>query len=243
MSTMPTLAKRVRLGEELPVFCEQCGYSLHGATQVRCESCSILQFQCPECGHHQPINTLRPAFARLLGRMQAAMLVIGVLFRLNFFGWLLFAWGAMGMEWSYEYVYISQPNRTGFVTSTSVSRPRSIDSDVLLAHGVFGLAFGLVGRMLLLRWRKSGIVGVILAALVIAATATGAWLNRHFGSSPFTVDYWIILLLAGGCVWFGALIAWPIWRGIVKLFVPRQWADPLLDWMQWKQEKLSGLGR
>ena len=60
-----------RLGDELPIFCEQCGYSLHGLVQIRCERCQVLHFACPECGHHQPINTLRPAFQRLLGRMRA----------------------------------------------------------------------------------------------------------------------------------------------------------------------------
>src|SRR5215210_5805288 len=32
----------VRLGEELPVFCERCGYALHGMPQTRCAHCEIL---------------------------------------------------------------------------------------------------------------------------------------------------------------------------------------------------------
>src|SRR4051794_35811770 len=35
-------AVRIRLGEELPIFCEQCGYALHGLPQQRCERCEIL---------------------------------------------------------------------------------------------------------------------------------------------------------------------------------------------------------
>src|SRR4051812_1115331 len=70
---------KVRLGEELPIFCEKCGYSLHGLPQGRCERCTILQFHCPECGHHQPINTLRPAAQRMLGRIRAFALGIWVL--------------------------------------------------------------------------------------------------------------------------------------------------------------------
>src|SRR5438067_910447 len=97
------LAKAVALGEELPIFCETCGYSLHGLAQTRCEHCNILHFVCPECGHHQPINTLRPAAQRILGRMRAWVLGFMVFFRLNFFGWLLFAWFMMGAEWSYKY--------------------------------------------------------------------------------------------------------------------------------------------
>src|ERR1051326_4717779 len=50
----PTTASRARtsppvprLGEEPPIFCEKCGYRLHGLPPVRCEHCDILQFQCP----------------------------------------------------------------------------------------------------------------------------------------------------------------------------------------------------
>jgi len=63
--------EKPRLGEELPVFCERCGYSLHGSPRLRCACCAILHFACPECGHHQPINTLRPAVQRVLGRLRA----------------------------------------------------------------------------------------------------------------------------------------------------------------------------
>src|SRR5438105_1496725 len=95
--------KRTPLGEELPIFCERCGYSLYGLPQNRCENCTILQFHCPECGHHQPINTLRPAAQLILGRVRGAWLVIVILFKLNFFFWTLFGWAAMGHEWSYQY--------------------------------------------------------------------------------------------------------------------------------------------
>src|SRR5688500_3369986 len=63
--------RQARLGEELPIFCERCGYSLNGLPQLRCGACSVLHFSCPECDHHQPINTLRPAFQRILGRLRA----------------------------------------------------------------------------------------------------------------------------------------------------------------------------
>src|SRR5688500_958821 len=96
-------APRVPLGEELPLFCEKCGYSLHGMPAVRCDHCTILQFHCPECGHHQPINTLRPAAHRVLGRLRATALGLSVLFKLAFFRLLLFAWAAMPGEWIYRY--------------------------------------------------------------------------------------------------------------------------------------------
>src|SRR5215510_1699223 len=81
-----------RLGEELPIFCERCGYSLLGLPQSRCADCKILHFHCPECGHRQPINTLRPAAQRIIGRLRALWLCLVMFFKLNFFGWLLFAW-------------------------------------------------------------------------------------------------------------------------------------------------------
>src|SRR5688500_2155568 len=96
-------ARRVRLGEKLPVFCERCGYSLHGSIPVRCGACDLLHFACPECNHHQPINTLRPAFQRALARARGLGLVFSVIGKLAFFGVLLFAWFAMGFEWSYRY--------------------------------------------------------------------------------------------------------------------------------------------
>src|SRR5437762_247847 len=93
----------IKLGEELPVFCERCGYSLHGLEQTRCEHCTLLQFHCPECGHHQPINTLRPAAQVLLGRIRGGWLAVVILFKLVLFGSLMMAWFAMGAGWSYTY--------------------------------------------------------------------------------------------------------------------------------------------
>src|SRR5689334_18238335 len=101
----PPAPKRVRLGEELPVFCERCGYSLHALPRNRCEQCGVLHFACPECNHHQPINTLRPAAQRVLGRLRAFWLAVSVLFRIAYFGLLLLAWFAMGGEWSYRFDY------------------------------------------------------------------------------------------------------------------------------------------
>jgi hypothetical protein len=94
-----------KLGEELPVFCERCGYQLFGLSPLRCDSCDILHFHCPECAHHQPINTLRPAAQRIIGRVRGAWLVAVVFFKLMFCFWALFALGAMGQEFSYRYDY------------------------------------------------------------------------------------------------------------------------------------------
>src|SRR3954469_19134607 len=102
----PPAPRGPRLGEELPIFCERCGYSLNGLTQIRCNRCDVLHFACPECNHHQPINTLRPAVQRALGRLRALGLAVIVFLKINFFFWCLFAWGGLGTEIAYRYDYV-----------------------------------------------------------------------------------------------------------------------------------------
>src|ERR1041385_5374650 len=131
-----------KLGEELPIFCERCGYSLNGRPQSRCADCKILHFHCPECGHHQPINTLRPAAQRILGRLRALWLCFAVLFKLNFFGWLLFAWVAMGVEWSYRWdnqrvqrVVVRAVGGGTQSFTQAISVPREMDLEAVAAFG------------------------------------------------------------------------------------------------------------
>src|SRR5690348_16512867 len=100
----------MRLGEDLPVFCERCGYSLNGLSPIRCERCDVLHFACPECYHHQPINTLRPAVQRALGRLRALGLGTIVFLKINYFFWPLFAIGAIGFGLSYQYDYAYPAN-------------------------------------------------------------------------------------------------------------------------------------
>ncbi len=247
-----------RLGEELPIFCERCGYSLHGMPHVRCEHCSVLHFACPECGHHQPINTLRPAAQKFFGRLRAVGLVISVLVKLNFFGWLLFAWFAMGVEWSYRYNYISQPTRAVTSQSTVVNvstpptwrfLPREVDLEELTAFTVFALAFGLFGRMLLLRWRRGVIVGAVLGALVVGCVLLGAWFrkttwyDRSVRFPPLSNEFFLLALMTFGVVIVGAVAAWPIWIAIVRLFLPRRTSDALLEWQRSLSNRVSALGR
>ena len=146
---------RVKLGEELPIFCERCGYSLYGLPQSRCERCGILHFVCPECAHHQPINTIRPAFQRILGRLRAFALLMVVLVKLNIFFWCLFGWGAFGYEWSYAYQYrpVRVTTAAGAVVNTYRQTPfvpRRFDEvfedeEVLVGMSLFAVGFGVVG--------------------------------------------------------------------------------------------------
>jgi hypothetical protein len=226
---------KVPLGEELPIFCERCGYCLHGVAQHVCELCTVRQFHCPECGHHQPINTLRPAFQKLLGRLRAVLIAIVVFLKINFFGWLLFAWVGMGHELSYEYNYKS------FSDGSSNSRflPRELDVDTVLAFGLFALAFGMFGRMLLLRWRRGYLVGLTLAALVCSATVLGAFWRKwerenrqDVVPSPVTTDFVTVLLITAATVTLGATIVWGVWSALAHIFLPRRTSQALLDWQR-----------
>ena len=240
----PQKATSQKLGEELPIFCERCGYSLHGLPQSRCADCKILHFHCPECGHRQPINTLRPAAQRILGRLRALWLCFAVFFKLNFFGWLLFAWLAMGVEWSYQWDY--HGNRTVRMGTTGTrtvpqytARPRELDLERLAAFGCFGLGFGLVGRMLLLRWRRGYLVGLVLAGLVLTAIFAGAKFGQMDLNSKLNPYSWNLVsaaLIGGSTVVIGAWIVWPIWLMLVRLFLPARTAGALLEW----QKSLAG---
>ncbi len=242
-----------KLGEELPIFCERCGYSLNGLPQGRCADCKILHFHCPECGHRQPINTLRPAVQRILGRLRALWLCIAVFFKFNFFGWLLVAWVAMGGEWSYRWEY--HGNRTAVLAgargpiramSQYTARPRELDMEGLMAFGCLGLGFGLVGRMLLLRWRRGYLVGLVLAGLVLAAVLGGAKFRQLDLSSkftPYTRDFFSMVLVGASMVVIGAWIVWPIWMVLVRTFLPAKTAGVLLEWQRAMSNSVGKLGQ
>jgi hypothetical protein len=221
----------VKLGEELPLFCEKCGYGLQGALPVRCEHCNILQFHCPECGHHQPINTLRPAAQRIIGRLRAVWLTAVVFFKLNFFGWLLFAWFVMGMEWSYSYEMADR------IRGTIVPRPSRVSVEMLVGFAMFAMPFGAFSRMFLLRWRKSWAVGLVLMLLVLLAVHLGAsfrfamWVPTGLRWSP-DWDWLGLYAWAGGLVLLGAMLAWPFWVGAVRILLPSNTAEQLIRWQR-----------
>ena len=227
---------RVKLGEELPIFCERCGYALHGLPQQRCDRCEILQFSCPECGHHQPINTLRPAAQRVLGRVRAFVLGLWVFFKLNFFGWLLFAWFGMGIEWSYTgRTYRNPANPNNWVYQRV---PRPVDLEAIIAFSIFALAFGMFGRMFLLRWRRGWAVGAVLGLLVVLATWVGAWLRAYDRPArgapvlPLGGDFQVLLFCTALTVTLGALVVWPVWMALAHLFLPSRTAAALLEWQR-----------
>jgi len=239
-ASLPT--RQIPLGEELPIFCERCGYCLHGMAQQVCERCAIRQFHCPECGHHQPINTLRPAAQKILGRIRAFFLILSVIFKISFFGWLLFAWVMMGYEWSYDY----QRGQSYMVNSSNWSSanyrhgfgPRELDLGQIMAFALFGLFFGMASRMLLLRWRRGLKIGLVLSALICLAICIGAaWRkmeregpNEPRLPQPFTQDFVLSIVTAVVALTLGASIIWGIWSALAHVFLPRRTSDALLEW-------------
>ena len=229
-----------KLGEELPIFCENCGYSLNALPSIRCEHCQILQFVCPECGHHQPINTLRPAVQRVIGRVRAGWLAGMVFFKLNFFGWLLFAWGGMGAAWSYQYMYSGYGNPT-------------YNFDMILGFTCFAMPFAMVGRMLLLRWRSGALIGLFLAALVIAALLLGWWVEalsvvHERLPKDYKIEFanWFPAMIpwAGFVIIVSSVLVWPIWVGLVRVFLPRALGENLLEWQRsLSSRSAAGLAR
>lgn len=243
---------KIALGEELPIFCERCGYALHGMPQHVCPACAVRQFHCPECGHHQPINTLRPAFQKTLGRVRAFLLVVSLLIKLNFFGWLIFAWVMCGYENSYQYqdqaAYSTRVATTAPNGGVYVSRgvgghasyvPAEYEMEQVFGLCLFALVFGMVGRMLLLRWRKGYLVGLTLGALVCMAFVIGAYWNRYTRGdddvplpSPLSGEFVGLLATIGVTLTLGASVVWGIWVAVAHLFLPRRTSRALLDWQR-----------
>jgi hypothetical protein len=210
-------AAKILFGEELPVFCEACGYSLHGLPRIRCGHCEVLHFHCPECGHHQPINTLRPAVQRVLGRLRAWALGFSVFFRMNYFGWLLVAWFVMGLEWSNALKF-------GYFGSYY---------EIVFSFLGFGIPFGGVSRMMLLRWRRGYIVALILAAVTTTSVWLGIWYWAHEQKDSIGWGSRLLFLQLTFCsVALGALIGWPVWAAMTMLFLPKRTAKRLLDWQR-----------
>lgn len=244
-AVLPTT--KIALGEELPIFCEKCGYTLHGISQHVCELCTVRQFHCPECGHHQPINTLRPAFQQILGRIRAFTLAFLVFIKINFFAWITVAWIGMGHTWSYEYDYsraqmsFNSPSVVAGQPPAKKTRafrseayfPREIDMEVMFAFGLSALAYGAFGRMFLLRWRKGWRVGLVMSGVVIAAIVLGAFwrkIDMEIEPSPLSGSFIILLTSTATALTLGTSIVWGIWVAMVHLFLPKRFGKPLLEW-------------
>jgi len=230
-----------KLGEELPVFCERCGYSLYGLAQIRCEQCTILQFHCPECGHHQPINTLRPAAQTLIGRIRGGWLAMVIFFKVNLIAWCLIGWGGLAAGFTSQFDWVEDN-----VHNHSANAP-AFDLPSVLLFLLYGLAFGMVVRMALLRWKRGWAVGLTLAALVALAVVIGVWLERwdsHRGFvSAFRPQFVTLISIGILSVIVGASVIWPIWTILVHAFLPKRTAHVLLNWQRSLSNEVSALSR
>ena len=180
------------------------------------------------------VGPLRPAFQRILGRVRAWGLALIILIKLNCFGWLLIGWCAIGVEWSYGY---------NFRSNYSSISPRLLDLEAVLAFTLFGLGFGMFSRMLLLRWRRGYMIGLVLAVLVCAAIYLGAHL-RQMGWNPppphfMTPDFLLLLASAFLTIVLGSAVAWPIWAALVRLFLPKRTGDALLEWQRGQSDRAA----
>ena len=227
----PNPGRHIRLGEELPVFCERCGYSLHGLPHVRCGACDVMHFACPECNHHQPINTLRPAFQRMLGRLRSFALTFLLIAKINLLFWPLFGWGGLGMEIAYTYVRQGPGGQYSY-------RHEKFEPEGALIIFMLALVFGMVARMLLLRWRRGALVGLVIGGLVALALYVGAYIqylellqSRSTGDVPTPEGKALfIYMLCGfaGAV-AGASTVWGVWLSLVHVFLPKRAAHSLLE--------------
>lgn len=234
--TMPPPPKQPRFGEELPIFCERCGYSLNGLPQLRCGACTVLHFSCPECDHHQPINTLRPAVQRALGRLRSLGLALIVFLKLNYFGWGLLAWFGAGGAMSYSY----RP-RTGAGNNWGFG-PAEFEAIGGILFFLFGAGFAMVGRMLLLRWRQGALVGLGVAALMVLAMTIGGYFRQweymqyRDGEpplpSPLALGFGLYMFWASVGAVAGAACAWGIWLALAHAFLPKRAAVALIEWQR-----------
>jgi len=167
--------------------------------------------------------------------------VFVVLFKLNLIGWTLFGWVVAGHDGAYHFQWLQDqlkqnqsPKAQNINAYIDWWTMRGLELDTVLPLGIGALAFGMVCRMALLRWKRGWIVGVVLASLVMAALTLGVWIR---GWDDDTIDVAPIIRMF---VWLmgyiflvvllGASIVWPIWVLIVRAFLPRRLSDRLLDW-------------
>jgi hypothetical protein len=84
--------------DDLPVFCEKCGYHLNALPATVCPACAMVGLRCPECGHRQHANSARPAVIRAIGRLRGVFLVLAALMRTTLCGVVAMIWAAAGTD-------------------------------------------------------------------------------------------------------------------------------------------------
>jgi hypothetical protein len=166
---------------------------------------------------------------RALGRLRAMGLALIVFVKINYFGWTLFFWGVCGMAIAYGYHYDANYANTGY-------GPAKFEEEGGLILFLFGLAWAMIGRMLLLRWRRGALIGLALAALLLLAMTLGAHLRQLEYSqplpSPMAAGFMAYMFFAALGALVGASVAWGVWLSLTHAFLPKRAAVALIEWQR-----------
>ena len=111
-----------------------------------------------------------------------------------------------------------------------------------------GIVFGMIARMMLLRWKRGLFVGLVLSALVATAIVLGISIRRATEGPvplewPWQLVFPAIFVYSCGTVLIGALIVWPIWVILVRAFLPNRTSQALLTWQRSLSNSVSRLAR
>jgi hypothetical protein len=193
--------------------------------------------------------------------VRGAWLILVVFIKFNFFIWTLVAWAGMGHEWSYQFDWEAYQQQQATIAAQQRANPKtplafsapplklaSMDWEAIFGWGLFGLAWGGVARMFLLRWRHGHNIGPILACLALTAVWVGVAIRHNEGRGDelgwpiypafLSMVAWGFLLIV-----IGAVLAWPVWTMLVKAFLPKRTGDALLDWQRSLSINVSALAR
>jgi hypothetical protein len=101
---------------------------------------------------------------------------------------------------------------------------------------IFAMAYAMIGRMLLLRWRRGVLIGLVLGGLVALAMEAGGvlrYLEDNRALPRPEGEGFILYLICGflGAV-AGASCAWGVWMSLVTAFLPKRAAIPLLEYQR-----------
>jgi hypothetical protein len=203
---------------DLPLFCERCGYMLQGLSPQRCSACSLFALRCPECGHQQHANSIRPALLRILGRLRGASHVLGSLLVAGFCGLAGFIWWVVGLD-------SANAIRNGRVPSSG-DYPLFILAIVVSSWSLYAI----------LAHARSRFVPVLLVLIFhVLACFVGLHSNlgRNFGGVPRPMPLLPEVFLLYLLPWFvmGAISGWAVLRMFYFAFWPARVQALLLAWL------------
>jgi hypothetical protein len=206
-------------------ICLRCGYNLRMQPIRREPRTALFVVRCPECATFHYAGAASSWIHGLLERGRIVILALWIVFMLSLFVTCGVIDGISTFELVEEWVLRIDRNM--------VRRPPRIDETVaLVSLGVCSaLATGLIAGALLLHWRpRWRDVLVVLTAAVPAAIIVGIillFLSDHAGRQMALNVTGVNLLIQLAAGFTGALVARPLARGLVRMFVPPRWRGPM----------------